>query len=65
MGENSYEKIPVALAVPETKRYRPSRYNHFHTLPSGEKLAYNALSNALAVLDREGVERYGRVKSYV
>lgn len=41
----------IHLEIPGAKGYRPSRYNHFHTLPSGEKLAYNAL----AVLDREGV----------
>ncbi|MCH1927586.1 hypothetical protein L6232_22595, partial [Shewanella sp. C31] len=31
--------------------YKPSRFNHFHTLPTGEKLAYNSLSGGLAVLD--------------
>lgn len=51
MGGKAYEKMPVTLEVPRIQRYRPSRYNHFHTLPSGEKLAYNALAN----LDREGV----------
>ena len=40
------------------KAYKPSRFNHFHTLPSGERLAYNSLSGGLAVLDQEGQARY-------
>lgn len=38
--------------------YKPSRFNHFHTLPTGEKLAFNSLSGGLAVLDSEGWARY-------
>lgn len=38
--------------------YKPSRFNHFHTLPTGEKLAFNSLSGGLAVLDPEGWARY-------
>ncbi|ADW21973.1 MULTISPECIES: radical SAM protein [Thermus] len=38
--------------------YKPSRFNHFHTLLTGEKLAFNSLSGGLAVLDSEGWARY-------
>ncbi|BCZ86836.1 hypothetical protein TthAA37_10340 [Thermus thermophilus] len=38
--------------------YKPSRFNHFHTLPTGEKLAFNSLSSGLAVLDSEGWAPY-------
>ncbi len=34
---------PIQLEVPGTQRFKASRFNHFHTLPTGEKLAYEVL----------------------
>lgn len=51
-------ELRVVPSDPTPRKYKPSRFNHFHTLPSGERLAYNSLSNALAVLDQEGIARY-------
>jgi uncharacterized protein len=51
-------ELRVVSPDPAPQRYKPSRFNHFHTLPSGERLAYNSLSNALAVLDQGGIARY-------
>jgi len=51
----------IHLKVHTAKRYKPGRFNHFHTLLTGltgENLAYNSLSNGLAVLDEEGWARY-------
>ena len=49
---------PAAALTRGGTTYKPSRFNHFHTLPTGEKLAFNSLSGGLAVLDPEGWARY-------
>jgi len=49
---------PAAALTQGGTTYKPSRFNHFHTLPTGEKLAFNSLSGGLAVLDPEGWARY-------
>ena len=49
---------PAAALTQGGTTYKPSRFNHFHALPTGEKLAFNSLSGGLAVLDPEGWARY-------
>jgi len=49
---------PATVPARGETTHKPSRFNHFHTLPTGEKLAFNSLSGGLAVLDPEGWARY-------
>lgn len=42
-------------------RFKPSRYNHFIRQRDGTLLAYNSLSNALALMDETSYRRYGEV----
>ncbi len=45
---------PAAALTQGGVTYKPSRFNHFHTLPTGEKLAFNSLSSAGRIAARMG-----------
>ena len=54
-------ELPLIERKPETG-CKISRYNHFILLENGDRLAYNALSNALARMDANAWERYRAIR---